>query len=133
MGAILSVSLMSARIRRAASRLFSVLGSWTSLAVGMTLLVWFIAGPLIVLWAGHRHRHYSEFGRWVDRLLVEHPTILIVSLVGTFLPSVIGALMDRNYRKNYPALEANRKKKQAEAIKPCKTSPIGLMARPGQK
>ena len=24
--------------------------------------------------------------------------------------------MDRNYRKNYPALEANRKKKQAEAI-----------------
>jgi hypothetical protein len=102
-----------ARIRRAASQLLSVLGSWIGFAA---VFVCFVVGPLIVLWAIAPRRHHGEFGRWVDRLLEEHPTILIVALVSSLLPSVIGGLMYRDFRKNYPALEANRKKKQVEAI-----------------
>jgi hypothetical protein len=71
----------------------------------MAVAVWmFVVGPLLVLYSSHRH--YSEFGRWVDRLLDEHPTILIVGLLGSFLPSVLGGLMYRDFRKKYPALEA---------------------------
>jgi hypothetical protein len=99
---------MMARIRRAASQLLSFLRSW----IAFVVVIWmFVVGPLIVLWAMGPRRHHGEFGRWVDGLLDEHPAILIVALVGALLPSVIGGLMYRNFRKNYPAWEANRKKK----------------------
>jgi hypothetical protein len=61
-------------------------------------------------------RHYSWFGKWLERSLDQHPTIIVVALVTAFGPLVVVGWMERDWRKNREAYAASAMKKRAETI-----------------